>query len=80
MRGEQTDDSFIWDENIRDAYHEQAYSWGIARYLGPAHKLLIWVKQNTLLADGQLRDYGGDICKQSWFFQGAHRLGGGAGQ
>ncbi len=75
LQHQQPDGSFIWDDSIRDAYHKQPYSWGISGYLPEAHRLLNWVKANTLQEDGSLRDYNGDVYKQSWFFQGCHRLG-----
>ncbi|MGD9496186.1 MAG: hypothetical protein AB7Y46_07740 [Armatimonadota bacterium] len=75
LQHQQPDGSFIWDQSIRDAYHKQAYSWGIAGCLAQAHRLLNWIRANTLQPDGQLRDYRGDVYKHSWFFQGCHRLG-----
>ncbi len=69
------DGGYIWEGYANDAYHKQPYSWGIGGYVEPAHRLLTWVKANTLLPDGQLKDYNGDVYKLSWFFQGAHRLG-----
>ncbi len=75
LQHQQPDGSFIWDDEIRDAYHKQPYSWGIAGRLPEAHRLLNWVKANTLQDDGSLRDYNGDVYKHSWFFQGCHRLG-----
>lgn len=75
LQYQQPDGSFIWDESIRDAYHKQPYSWGISGYLPQTHRLLNWIKAHTLQEDGSLRDYNGDVYKQSWFFQGCHRLG-----
>lgn len=75
LRYQQPDGSFIWDPSIRDAYHKQPYSWGLSGYLPEAQRLLSWIAANTLQADGSLRDYNGDVYKQSWFFQGCHRLG-----
>lgn len=72
---QQSDGSFIWDETIRDAYHKQPYSWSISGRLTETHRLLNWVRENTLQGDGSLRDYSGDVYKQSWFFQGCHRVG-----
>ncbi|MEA3403123.1 MAG: hypothetical protein U9R79_17915 [Armatimonadota bacterium] len=72
---QQPDGSFIWDDEIRDAYHKQPYSWGISGCLPQAHRLLNWIRDNTLQEDGSLHDYTGDVYKQSWFFQGCHRLG-----
>ena len=69
------DGGYIWEGYADDAYHKQPYAWGIGGYVEPAHKLLTWVKDNTLQPDGQLAAYNGDIYKLSWFFQGAHRLG-----
>ncbi len=69
------DGGYVWDGYAVDAYHKQAYSWAVAGYVEPAHRLLTWVKDNTLGDDGQLRDYNGDVYKHAWFFQGAHRLG-----
>jgi len=75
LEHQQPDGAFTWEGFPKDAYHKQAYSWGVAGYLGAAHRLLTWVKRNALLPDGQLRDYDGDVYRQAWFFQGAHRLG-----
>lgn len=75
LQFQQPDGSFIWDENIRDAYHKQAYSWGISGRLSQAHRLLTWIRDNTLNDDGSLDGYNGDVYKLSWLFQGAHRLG-----
>ena len=69
------DGGYIWDGYATDAYHKQAYSWSMAGYVEEAHKLLTWVKDNTMLPDGELETYNGDIYKYAWFFQGAHRLG-----
>ncbi|MGI5816524.1 MAG: hypothetical protein ACOX9R_00330 [Armatimonadota bacterium] len=75
LQFQQPDGSFIWDDEIRDAYHKQPYAWGIAGRLSNAHRLLTWIADNTLQKDGNLQDYGGDVYKLSWLFQGAHRLG-----
>ncbi len=75
LEHQQPDGSFIWDESIPDAYHKQPYSWGISGRLPETHRLLNWIRDNTLQEDGSLRDYSGDVYKQSWFFQGCHRLG-----
>ena len=75
LKSQQPDGGFIWDEKIRDAYHKQTYSWAMAGRYDRAHRLLNWVKANTLQPDGQLKDYRGDVYKHAWFFQGAHRLG-----
>jgi len=72
---QRADGCYIWEGYANDAYHKQAYSWGAAGYLEPAHRLLTWVKDNTLQPDGQLAAYNGDVYKLAWFFQGAHRLG-----
>jgi len=69
------DGGYIWEGYADDAYHKQPYSWAIGGYVEPAHRLLTWVKDNTLQPDGQLGAYNGDVYKHSWFFQGAHRLG-----
>ncbi|MFO7948603.1 MAG: hypothetical protein R6V19_17510 [Armatimonadota bacterium] len=71
----QDDGCYIWDGYADDAYHKQAYSWAVAGYIEEAHRLLTWVKDNTLRPDGELEAYNGDCYKYSWFFQGAHRLG-----
>ena len=68
------DGGYIWEGYADDAYHKQAYSWGLAGYAGNAHRLLTWVRDNTLQPDGQLAAYNADVYKHSWFFQGAHRL------
>lgn len=75
LQFQQDDGSFIWDEDIRDAYHKQPCAWGISGRLSEANRLLTWIRDNTLQADGSLRDYNGDVYKLSWLFQGAHRLG-----
>lgn len=72
---QQQDGGYIWEGYANDAYHKQAYSWSLAGHVQPAHRLLTWVKVNTLQPNGQLKDYNGDVYKHSWFFQGAHRLG-----
>jgi len=75
LQFQQHDGSFIWDPSIRDAYHKQAYSWGITGRLGQAHRLLTWLRDTTLQDDGSLLDYNGDVYKLSWLFQGCHRIG-----
>jgi len=75
LRHQQPDGAFTWEGFPRDAYHKQPYSWGVAGHLAAAHRLLNWVKNNTLQPDGQLQDYNGDVYKQAWFLQGVHRLG-----
>ncbi len=75
LQFQQPDGSFIWDEAIRDAYHKQSYSWGLAGRLPEANRLLNWIRDNTLQPDGSLADYNGDVYKLSWLFQGCHRLG-----
>ena len=75
LKHQQPDGAFTWEGFAKDAYHKQAYSWGVAGFLGPAHRLLNWIKANTLQPDGQLQHYNGDVYKQSWFFQGVHRMG-----
>jgi len=74
LERQQPDGCYIWDDAIRDAYHKQSYSWCAAGFYGPTHKLLTWVRDNTLQPEGGLKDYNGDVYKQSWFFQGAHRM------
>jgi len=69
------DGGYLWEGYPNDAYHKQAYSWSLAGHVEPAHRLLTWVKANTLQTDGRLRDYRGDVYKHSWLWQGAHRLG-----
>ncbi len=71
LQHQQPDGSFIWDEAIRDAYHKQTYSWGLAGRLPEAHRLLNWIAADMLV----LADYRGDVYKLSWLFQGCHRLG-----
>ena len=68
------DGGYIWEGYANDAYHKQAYSWGLAGQAEAAHRLLTWVRTNTLQPDGQLAAYHSDVYKHSWFFQGAHRL------
>ena len=72
---QQPDGGYIWDGYAVDAHHKQAYSWSMAGHFAEAHRLLNWVKRQRLQTNGQLADYGGDVYKHSWFFQGAHRLG-----
>jgi hypothetical protein len=69
------DGGYIWDGYAIDAFHKQALSWQLSGHYIEALRLLDWVKKNKLQADGQLKDYNGDIYKHSWFFQGAHLLG-----
>jgi hypothetical protein len=69
------DGGYIWEGYANDAYHKQAYAWGLTGHLDEAHKLLNWIKKNKLQPDGQLKEYGGDLYKHAWLFQGAHRLG-----
>ena len=69
------DGGYIWDENGKDNFHKQPYSWQLQGRYAETHKLLNWVKKNTLQSDGQLKDYNGDVYKHIWLFQGAHRLG-----
>jgi len=75
LQHQQEDGSFIWDQGIRDAYHKQTYSWGIAGRAAEAHRLINWIRDNTLTPEDGLEGYNGDVYKQSWFFQGVHRLG-----
>ena len=75
MLKQQPDGGYVWEGFVKDAYHKQPYSWGVSGLHAPAHRLLNWVKQNTLLPEGGLKDYNGDVYKQSWFFQGCHRIG-----
>lgn len=72
LQYQQPDGSFIWDETIRDAYHKQSYSWGLAGRLPEAHRLINWIASNLALV---LADYRGDVYKLSWMLQGVHRLG-----
>lgn len=69
------DGGYIWEGYARDAFHKQPYSWALAGYVEETHRLLTWVKDDRLQPDGQLKEYNGDVYKQAWFFQGAHRLG-----
>ncbi|MFP4249942.1 MAG: hypothetical protein ACLFU7_09810 [Armatimonadota bacterium] len=75
LQFQQADGSFIWDDEIRDACHKQAYAWSIACRHDDAQALLNWIRDNALQADGSLRDYDGDVYKLAWLFQGAHRMG-----
>ena len=75
MSKQQPDGGYIWEGFPRDAYHKQPYSWGVSGFHAPAHRLLNWVRKNTLQPEGGLKDYNGDVYKQSWFFQGVHRMG-----
>jgi len=75
LQHQQPDGGYIWEGFVKDAYHKQTYSWAMAGAYDRAHRLLDWVKANTLQPDGQLKDYKGDAYKHAWFLQGAHRLG-----
>lgn len=75
LQFQQPDGSFIWDERIRDAYHKQCYSWGMAGFAPQAHRLVNWIRDNTLTAEGDLEGYRGDVYKLAWLLQGVHRLG-----
>jgi len=75
LEHQQPDGSFIWDEAIPDAYHKQSYSWGLAGRLPEAHRLVTWIRMNTLRPDGSVEGYRGDVYKLSWMAQGVHRLG-----
>jgi len=68
------DGGYIWDGYADDAFHKQAYSWALAGYVENAHRLLTWVRDHRLQADGRLAAYHSDVYKHSWFLQGAHRL------
>lgn len=70
----QTDGGYIWEGYVKDAYHKQAYSWSLVGKRDEAHRLLTWVRDNTLLPDGQLKDYNGDVYKHAWICQSAHSL------
>lgn len=69
------DGSYIWEGYPADAFHKQAYAWGITNHIAAAQRLLNWIKKEKLNPDGSLKDYNGDIYKHTWLFQGAHRLG-----
>jgi len=71
LQFQQPDGSFIWDQEIPDAYHKQSYSWGLAARLTEANRLISWIARDPLV----LADYRGDVYKLSWMFQGTHRLG-----
>lgn len=75
LQHQQPNGGYIWDGFVKDAYHKQTYSWLMSGEFGRAQRLLNWVKAETLLPDGQLKDYHGDAYKLAWFFQGAHRMG-----
>ncbi len=75
LQHQQPDGCFIWDPAIPDAYHKQTFSWGLAGRLPEANRLLTWVRENTLLPNGSLRGYHGDVYKLAWLFHGCHRLG-----
>lgn len=75
LQHQQPDGSFIWDPEIRDAYHKQTLSWSLAGRLPEAHALLSWIAENPLGPDGSLEGYRGDVYKLSWLLQGCHRLG-----
>ncbi|MBU0610960.1 MAG: hypothetical protein KKI08_23975 [Armatimonadetes bacterium] len=72
---QQPDGGYIWDGFPPDAFHKQAYSWGVGGHALEANRLLDWVQRERLLPDGQLRDYHGDMYKHAWLLQGAQRLG-----
>ena len=68
------DGGYIWEGYVNDAYHKQGFSWSLAGHAHEAHRLLDWAKAK-LQPDGQLKDYKGDVYKQTWFFMSAHHLG-----
>ena len=70
-----SDGGFIWDGYPTDAHHKQAYSWSFGGHGGEIQKLLTWIRDTRLQADGQLKDYNGDIYKHAWLFHGAHKAG-----
>lgn len=72
---QQPDGGYVWDGFANDAFHKQAYSWSMSGYFENAHRLLTWVADTQLQANGQLRTYQGDVYKHAWFFHGAHRCG-----
>lgn len=69
------DGGFIWEGYAPDAFHKQCYSWALSGFIGPAQKLMTWVKADRLQPDGQLKQYGGDVYKHAWILHGAHRIG-----
>jgi len=71
----QPDGGYIWDGYVDDAYHKQAYSWMLAGRIHEGHRLMDWAGRDRLESDGRLKDYKGDIYKQTWFALSAQRLG-----
>lgn len=69
------DGGYIWDGYVPDAYHKQGYSWHLVGRFDEGHRLMDWAMRNTLQPDGHLKDYKGDVYKQTWFGVSAHRLG-----
>ena len=69
------DGGYIWDGYVNDAYHKQAYSWMLAGRIEEGHRLMDWAGRNRLESDGRLKDYKGDVYKQTWFALSAQRLG-----
>lgn len=75
LKFQEPDGGFVWEGFPKDAFHKQAYSWGVAGRLAEANRLLDWIRRERLLSDGEIMDYHSDIYKYSWMVQGAHRLG-----
>lgn len=75
VKFQQPDGGYIWKGYVPNAYHKQVYAWPIAGRFAEAQRLLDWAQRNTVLPDGQLKEYGGDLYKLTWFVHGAQRLG-----
>jgi len=71
----QPDGGYIWDGYVPNAFHKQAYSWILAGRIQEGHRLMDWAGRNRLQPDGRLKDYLGDVYKQTWFALSAQRLG-----
>ena len=69
------DGGYIWDGYVENAYHKQVYSWMLAGRIRESHRLMDWAAQHRLEPDGRLKNYIGDVYKQSWFALSAQRLG-----
>ncbi|MBR2021337.1 MAG: hypothetical protein IJ939_02785, partial [Clostridia bacterium] len=79
----QKDGGYVWDGYVQDAFHKQAYSWNLVGNNDEAHRILTWIRDNRLRANGSLvltedpndTENNVDVYKHAWTCQGAHRLG-----
>ena len=71
----QPDGGYIWEGYVPNAFHKQVYSWLLAGRIEESHRLMDWAGRNRLQTDGRLKEYVGDVYKQTWFALSAQRLG-----